>query len=91
MILLDEFIKMDVSDKFREMYLVVIQLGAIMAVVLLFWWKIWPFCKENNYERIELSVPKGKKAVIKDFAEKQNKSVNGFVNEAIDEKMERDK
>ena len=51
MILLDEFIKMDVSDKFREMYLVVIQLGAIMAVVLLFWWKIWPFCKENNYER----------------------------------------
>ena len=47
--------------------------------------------KENNYERIELSVPKGKKAVIKDFAEKQNKSVNGFVNEAIDEKMERDK
>ena len=51
MILLDEFIKMDVSDKFREMYLVVIQLGAIMAVVLLFWWKIWPFCKKNNYER----------------------------------------
>lgn len=51
MILLDEFIKMDVSDKFREMYLVVIQLGAIMAVVLLFWWKIWPFCKKENYEK----------------------------------------
>ena len=51
MILLDEFIKMDVSDKFREMYLVVIQLGAIMAVVLLFWWKIWPFCKEENFKK----------------------------------------
>ena len=46
---------------------------------------------EKAYDRIELKVPKGKKAVIKDFAEKQNKSVNGFVNEAIDEKMERDK
>lgn len=45
---------------------------------------------EKAYDRIELKVPKGKKAVIKDFAEKQNKSVNGFVNEAIDEKMERD-
>ena len=51
MILLDEFIKMDVSDKFREMYLVVIQLGAIMAVVLLFWWRIWPFCKEENFKK----------------------------------------
>lgn len=46
---------------------------------------------EKAYDRIELKVPKGKKAVIKGFAEKQNKSVNGFVNEAIDEKMERDK
>lgn len=51
MILLDEFIKMDVSDKFREMYLVVIQLGAIMAVVLLFWWRIWPFCKAENFKK----------------------------------------
>ena len=51
MILLDEFIKMDVSDKFREMYLVVIQLGAIMAVVILFWWRIWPFCKEENFKK----------------------------------------
>ena len=51
MILLDEFIKMDVSDKFREMYLVVIQLGAIMAVVLLFWWRIWPFCKKENFKK----------------------------------------
>ena len=59
MILLDEFIKMDVSDKFREMYLVVIQLGAIMAVVLLFWWRIWPFCLEKwfyNYKTVAIML-----------------------------------
>ena len=51
MILLDEFIKMNISEQFKEMYLVVIQLGAIMAVVLLFWWEIWPFCKCENFEK----------------------------------------
>ena len=51
MILLDEFIKMNVSAAFKEMYLVVIQLGAIMAVVLLFWWDIWPFCGADNYDK----------------------------------------
>ena len=35
MILVDEFIKMDVSPEFMEMFLVVIQLGAIMAVVVI--------------------------------------------------------
>lgn len=43
MILFDEFVKLSMSEDFMEMYLVVIQLGAIMAVVLLFWNKIWPF------------------------------------------------
>ena len=43
MILLNEFVKMDVSEEFWEMFLVVIQLGAILAVVLLFWNKIFPF------------------------------------------------
>lgn len=43
MILLDEFVKLAMSDDFMEMYLVVIQLGAILAVVLLFWNQIWPF------------------------------------------------
>ena len=43
MILLNEFIKMDVSPEFWEMFLVVIQLGAILAVVILFWNKIFPF------------------------------------------------
>ena len=43
MILLDEFIKLDVSKAFLEMFLVVIQLGAIMAVVVLYWKKLVPF------------------------------------------------
>ncbi|MBD5543221.1 MAG: undecaprenyl-diphosphate phosphatase [Lachnospiraceae bacterium] len=43
MILLDEFVALDVSPEFLEMFLVVIQLGAIMAVVVLFWNKIFPF------------------------------------------------
>ena len=37
MILLDEFIKLDVSPEFYSLFQVVIQLGAIMAVVILFW------------------------------------------------------
>ncbi|MDD6811913.1 MAG: undecaprenyl-diphosphate phosphatase [Lachnospiraceae bacterium] len=43
MILLDEFVKLDVSAEFWEMFLVVIQLGAILAVVVLFWNQIFPF------------------------------------------------
>ena len=43
MILLNEFVTLDVSEEFWEMFLVVIQLGAILAVVLLFWDKIFPF------------------------------------------------
>ena len=43
MIILDEFIKLECSEEFMEMFLVVIQLGAILAVVLLFWNKIFPF------------------------------------------------
>lgn len=43
MILLDELIKLQVSEAFMEMYLVVIQLGAIMAVVVLYWKDIFPF------------------------------------------------
>ena len=43
MILLDEFVHMDVSKEFWDMFLVVIQLGAILAVVVLYWKKIFPF------------------------------------------------
>ncbi len=41
------------------------------------------------YDRINIAVPKGKKEEIKAAADSQGKSVNGFINEAIDEKMKR--
>ena len=37
MILVDEFIKMDMTTEFKDFFLVVIQLGAILAVVVLYW------------------------------------------------------
>lgn len=43
LILLNEFITLDVSEEFWSMFEVVIQLGAILAVVVLFWNKIFPF------------------------------------------------
>lgn len=43
MILLNEFVALDVSPEFWEMFLVVVQFGSILAVVLLFWKKIFPF------------------------------------------------
>ena len=43
MLLVDEFIKMNVSDEFKELFFIVIQLGAILAVVMIFWQKMWPF------------------------------------------------
>ncbi|MBO6113789.1 MAG: undecaprenyl-diphosphate phosphatase [Lachnospiraceae bacterium] len=48
MLLVDEFIKMNASDEFKEMFFVVIQLGAILAVVILFWNKMWPFKLDDN-------------------------------------------
>ena len=48
MILLNEFVKLDVSEEFWEMFLVVIQLGAILAVVILFWKKIFPLKRKEK-------------------------------------------
>ena len=48
MILLDEFIKLKVSAEFYEMFQVVIQLGAILAVILLFWNKLYPFSPKKT-------------------------------------------
>ena len=49
MILLDAFIKLNVSAEFLEMFLVVIQLGAILAVVVLYWKKLFPFTTHEKY------------------------------------------
>ncbi len=43
MILVDEFMQLKVRPEFMDIFLVVIQLGAILAVVILFWSKLWPF------------------------------------------------
>lgn len=50
MILLDELLSLRVSEEFMEMFLVVIQLGAILAVPLLFWGRLWPFSKKKSPE-----------------------------------------
>ena len=43
MLLVDEFLRLDMSGTFKEMFFVVIQLGAILAVLVLFWDKMFPF------------------------------------------------
>ena len=48
MILVDEFIKLNASEEFKEMFLVVIQLGAILAVCLLFFHKLNPFSPSKS-------------------------------------------
>ncbi len=57
LILVEEFVKLDVSKSFWEMFMVVIQLGAILAVVVLYWKDIWPFrnkkTKHENVTKVE--------------------------------------
>ena len=64
LIIADEFIKLGTSDAFKEMFNVVIQLGAILAVVVIYFKKMWPFTlnKELGYSYIT----KGKGYIKKD-------------------------
>ncbi len=48
LIIADEFIKLGMTDEFMEMFNVVIQLGAILAVVVIFWNKMWPFTADKT-------------------------------------------
>ncbi len=48
LILVDEFIHLDMSDDFKEMFDVVIQLGAILAVVVIYWKQLFPINIKNN-------------------------------------------
>ena len=50
MLLVDEFLKLSERQEFIDMFLVVIQLGAILAVVVLFWHKLWPFGMKKTPE-----------------------------------------
>lgn len=44
-----------------------------------------------NLDRVSIAMPKGQKDIIKAHAEARGESVNGFINRAIEETMERDK
>ena len=49
MLLVDEFLKINMDQDFKNLFLIWIQLGAILAVILLFWKKMWPFqLKDKN-------------------------------------------
>lgn len=45
---------------------------------------------KENYDRVNLTIPKGKKEQLQAHAAARGESVNGFINRAIDEAMERD-
>lgn len=64
MILFDEFIKLNVSDDFKEMFLVVIQLGAILAVPTLFWNRLWPFSKSKSKEEKRIIIDLWMKVIV---------------------------
>lgn len=51
MILVDEFVQLNVSEKFLELFLVVIQIGSIMAVIVSFWHKLNPFSRTKTKEQ----------------------------------------
>lgn len=60
LIIAEEFLKLNVSEQFWEIFLVCIQLGAIFAVILLYWKKLFPF-----YFSANKGVPRIKSASIK--------------------------
>jgi len=53
MILVDEFLKLDVTNAFKDLFLVVIQLGSILAVVVLYWRKLLPVSFEEKGMRLK--------------------------------------
>ena len=64
MILVDEFLSLKVSDEFKEMFFVVIQLGAILAVPVLFWKKLYPFSRGNTREERNKIVSRWCKVIV---------------------------
>ena len=64
MILVDEFLKLDVSEEFKEMFLVVVQLGAIAAVPVMFWDKLYPFSKKKSREERKMTLNLWGKVIV---------------------------
>lgn len=65
LILVNEFVKLNQNDDFMEMFDVVIQLGAILAVVVLFWNKLWPFHTKANAPKKSLFVNQADHGILK--------------------------
>ncbi|MBQ5798104.1 MAG: undecaprenyl-diphosphate phosphatase, partial [Firmicutes bacterium] len=72
MILVNEFVELKVTEEFWNMFLVVIQLGAILAVVVIYWNKIFPF-----------SFKKGEAFIKKDIFQMWFKIIVGVLPAAI--------
>lgn len=63
--LADEFIKLNMSEEFKEMFMVVIQLGAILSVIFLYWNKLFPLSFEKKVHNKKDTFSLGKKVHIK--------------------------
>lgn len=64
MILIDEFIKFSASEEFKEMFFVLIQLGAIFAVIYLYWEKVYPIKKKVYHKKISANENLPDKKVV---------------------------
>lgn len=58
MIILDEFLQLDQPTDFINLFLVVIQLGAIVAIIVSFWQTLWPFKRPKNDKRLSFDKDK---------------------------------
>lgn len=58
MIILNEFLSLNQPESFVNLFLVVIQLGAIMAVIISFWRTLWPFWRRGNEDKLSVDPTK---------------------------------
>jgi len=61
MILTDELIQLNQTTEFKDMFFVVIQLGAILSVIIMFWKKLWPFHLKSTIASPVFTAKDGKK------------------------------
>ena len=52
MLLIDEFLHLNERAEFKELFFILVQLGAVLAVLVLFWDKMWPFQKGKTVEAV---------------------------------------
>ena len=64
MILVDEFLKLNVGEEFKELFFVVVQLGAILAVPVLFFDKLWPFSKKKTKAERDATISLWLKVIV---------------------------